>query len=681
MALIEINDLNNSQSKVFYYKQELKSDEFNRVFSKTLPTGIYEGGDFTYIDENSFSIAPFSVVIADRDSTKDIAVRIRTTGVLAATIENSISFPLIVARFEWTTGVESSLQIIQVSENEGSGNAELNENDLILGKLNLKEVGGVVSLLNSDTPFDYTRKSWSPFRKDILRNTLFVRAPLSTEDQNKVYLIESGPVRTRTGLKQVSNFSSVFTNTVAARTDYVYIDDNGDLLVQEGTSSTAPPYFGRKVIAEIRRGPNRNNIIGSDIFNVVDIPIGSQNAETFLIKKASPYFTGTNITIEDALSQVWQKAVRQIFDEGSLKIFRNASGIQIDAGSTKDSIVLKASDTGSSSRSFTIQTPVSALAANRTLQLPDANVTLVEGTMVTTSKVNQTIAGIKTFSEIPRVVGGSPEATLTPVHEAELTPKKYVDILDTSFKNHEGSSLSTENAIHGVKAGHDSAGSGIGFIDSDKLDGQHGSYYRNAGNINAGILSSDRLSGTYNITVTTAGTCTGNAATATKLAGVNSINGNTSYHAPSGGNLFLQTRVASTSNSDGTTYYLTFGGENVTGNKDLKFNERLFFVPSSGTLTTKILSLTSSREKKKDIIDYQGKAIDIINSSRIVSYKFKDDETEATHIGIIAEEAPDELVTPDHKTFAIGDTIGLLLKAVQELSDKIEKLEKKVGDK
>jgi hypothetical protein len=38
-------------------------------------------------------------------------------------------------------------------------------------------------------------------------------------------------------------------------------------------------------------------------------------------------------------------------------------------------------------------------------------------------------------------------------------------------------------------------------LDADELDGQHGSYYRNAGNLNAGIVPSARLSGTYNISI------------------------------------------------------------------------------------------------------------------------------------------------------------------------------------
>ena len=44
---------------------------------------------------------------------------------------------------------------------------------------------------------------------------------------------------------------------------------------------------------------------------------------------------------------------------------------------------------------------------------------------------------------------------------------------------------------------------GIGSnLNADKLDDQEGSYYRNAGNLNAGTVPSARLTGTYNISIT-----------------------------------------------------------------------------------------------------------------------------------------------------------------------------------
>jgi len=54
--------------------------------------------------------------------------------------------------------------------------------------------------------------------------------------------------------------------------------------------------------------------------------------------------------------------------------------------------------------------------------------------------------------------------------------------------------------------------------DADLLDGQQGSYYTNAGNLNTGTISSDRLTGSYNISIT------GSAATANAASfGINGL--------------------------------------------------------------------------------------------------------------------------------------------------------------
>ncbi len=45
---------------------------------------------------------------------------------------------------------------------------------------------------------------------------------------------------------------------------------------------------------------------------------------------------------------------------------------------------------------------------------------------------------------------------------------------------------------------NDGSGSGL---DADQLDGEEGSFYRNAGNLNAGTILAARLTGTYNIDI------------------------------------------------------------------------------------------------------------------------------------------------------------------------------------
>ena len=70
--------------------------------------------------------------------------------------------------------------------------------------------------------------------------------------------------------------------------------------------------------------------------------------------------------------------------------------------------------------------------------------------------------------------------------------------------------------------GNDGSGSGL---DSDLLDGQHGSYYRDADNINAGTLAANRVATLNQDTTGSSASCTGNAATATKLATARTIAG------------------------------------------------------------------------------------------------------------------------------------------------------------
>jgi len=64
----------------------------------------------------------------------------------------------------------------------------------------------------------------------------------------------------------------------------------------------------------------------------------------------------------------------------------------------------------------------------------------------------------------------------------------------------------------------ENTGAGIGGgLDADLLDGQHGSFYQNANNINAGTLATDRLSGTYPISIS------GSAASIPSLGDVGNV--------------------------------------------------------------------------------------------------------------------------------------------------------------
>jgi len=84
----------------------------------------------------------------------------------------------------------------------------------------------------------------------------------------------------------------------------------------------------------------------------------------------------------------------------------------------------------------------------------------------------------------------------------------------------------------------------------------------------------------------------------------------------------------------------------------------------------------SARSEKKNIEKYDGNATDLINDTEIVSFNYKNDEKETPKVGFIADDTNSLMATPEHNQFDINNCVGLLLKAVQELSARIEKLEK-----
>lgn len=134
----------------------------------------------------------------------------------------------------------------------------------------------------------------------------------------------------------------------------------------------------------------------------------------------------------------------------------------------------------------------------------------------------------------------------------------------------------------------------------------------------------------------------------------------------------------------------------------------------NGSVSCTVLWESSDREKKENIKSQDKlEALEKINSLKFYSYDFKEnkesetlesaeavkfnsassssensdntsDENEKTPIhidlGIIADEAPSEILSPDGKKVNIYSFIALTAKAVQQLADKVEALEKRVED-
>lgn len=90
------------------------------------------------------------------------------------------------------------------------------------------------------------------------------------------------------------------------------------------------------------------------------------------------------------------------------------------------------------------------------------------------------------------------------------------------------------------------------------------------------------------------------------------------------------------------------------------------------TMIAETFDNSSARDKKKDITPFLGSALDILKQVQVVNYRYKTETGEYMHTGFIADDAPDPLTGADHNSMSLGDNIGMLIKAVQELYQLIQ---------
>ncbi len=87
----------------------------------------------------------------------------------------------------------------------------------------------------------------------------------------------------------------------------------------------------------------------------------------------------------------------------------------------------------------------------------------------------------------------------------------------------------------------------------------------------------------------------------------------------------------------------------------------------------------SSRDVKKDIEKFSDKeALEMVSNTKPVRYRYKDESSRSPkHTGLIAEEAPDSITTPDKKMINFGDQLGLLNAAIRAMNKKVSRLEQR----
>lgn len=99
-------------------------------------------------------------------------------------------------------------------------------------------------------------------------------------------------------------------------------------------------------------------------------------------------------------------------------------------------------------------------------------------------------------------------------------------------------------------------------------------------------------------------------------------------------------------------------------------------------ITTPSLTQTSLESIKNNISKFTKNATDIINSSDIYEYNLKSDaDADKKLIGFVIGDnyrTPDEVISKEGQGIELYSAIGILWKAVQELSARVEQLEKEV---
>jgi len=124
--------------------------------------------------------------------------------------------------------------------------------------------------------------------------------------------------------------------------------------------------------------------------------------------------------------------------------------------------------------------------------------------------------------------------------------------------------------------------------------------------------------------------------------------------------------TATTPASSGTTSVDTRANTNV-------------YIDTSNGLTATSFTATSSRNRKNNIEPTTLNACDLINSINVVNFTYKEDAENIPHIGFIAEDTDPLLSTPSREHMDMVNSIGVLLKAVQELSAKNKQLEERLN--
>jgi endosialidase-like protein len=101
-----------------------------------------------------------------------------------------------------------------------------------------------------------------------------------------------------------------------------------------------------------------------------------------------------------------------------------------------------------------------------------------------------------------------------------------------------------------------------------------------------------------------------------------------------------------------------------------------------GTIAGAAIPLLSDKKAKKNIKPIaKGKALEAVKGMPVKKFDYKEGRGDGGegHVGTMAQDFKRESGMGDGKTINVGDALGLTMKAVQELNQKVDKLGKQLG--
>jgi len=97
----------------------------------------------------------------------------------------------------------------------------------------------------------------------------------------------------------------------------------------------------------------------------------------------------------------------------------------------------------------------------------------------------------------------------------------------------------------------------------------------------------------------------------------------------------------------------------------------------NGSLTATSFIQTSTREAKEEIAPFADDALGLIGGMSVVSFTYRADEARRRRVGIVAEDTDPLFSGAEQKHFDLANTLGVLVRAVQQIGERLERLEQR----